>query len=126
MSYSRFSHADVDVYMDVNGSLACCGCLLTDDPETSGGWYYNSTDEMIAHLDKHRAAGHDVPDYLDDALREDDEENFPPACHAGHDWGEPFIAYPGPRQPMNRVLRKRCTRCDWVASAGMLKIEASE
>jgi len=72
VSYARFSHCDVYVYMDVNGSLACCGCHLGDD------WYFGSTEAMVAHLAEHRAAGHDVPDGLEDALRADDAENFPP------------------------------------------------
>lgn len=110
MSYSRFSFADVYVYMDVNGSLACCGCWLGDD------WYFDSTKAMIAHLAEHRAAGHDVPDGIEDSLREDDAENFPPQCADGHEWGEEFQPYPD--HPLMQFLRRReCVRCDWEASA---------
>ena len=56
MSYARFSHADVYVFMNVNGYLDCCGCILGDQ------YAFHSTDAMIDHLAQHRDAGHDVPD----------------------------------------------------------------
>src|SRR5688572_16988801 len=92
--------------MDVNGSLACCGCRLGDE------WYFGSTDAMIAHLAEHRAAGHDVPDGIEDDLRADDTENFPPSCAQGHVWGEPFHPY----ATMPDLQRVRCQDCSWVAS----------
>jgi len=70
MAYARFSHSDVYVYAHVGGHLECCGCRLGDQ------WEFHSTDDMIAHLDAHRAAGHSVPPGIDDALREDDDDNF--------------------------------------------------
>lgn len=94
MSYSRFSHADVYVYMDCGGYLRCCGCILqerewVDDPTAPifGGYLravepvietdFHGTQGMVAHLAAHRAAGHDVPDGIEDDLRADDAENFP-------------------------------------------------
>lgn len=96
MSYSRFSHAHVYVYMDVGGYLNCCGCILqervwVDDPEWPifKGYAkavepiietrFYTTGGMIEHLAIHRAAGHDVPAGIEDALRADDAENFPAA-----------------------------------------------
>lgn len=108
MSYARFSDADVYVYMSVSGYLSCCGCWLGDE------WNFTSTDAMIAHIQEHRKAGHDVPDNLEDALRADDEENFPPQCAAGHDWGEPYHPYPDHRNEFIRyITRRRCKRCKW-------------
>lgn len=106
MSYSRFSGFDVYVFMDVYGSLQCCGCLLDDQ------WHYDSTQAMVDHLAEHRAAGHNVPDGIEAALWEDDEENFPPQCAAGHDWGEPFHPYPD-SESVAFITRRKCKRCGW-------------
>ena len=104
MSYSRFGHgSDVYVYMDVNGSLSCCGCSLDD------GWFYASTAGMVDHLALHRDAGHDVPAGIEDELWADNDENFPPQCADGHDWGEPFQPYPD----MPTITRRKCARCEW-------------
>lgn len=84
MAYSRFGTSDLYVFL-ANGPdgpdgppvLECCGCILTafrDRPAQFG-----STEEMVAHVQEHIAAGHDVPDDLIDDLRADDAENFPPA-----------------------------------------------
>jgi len=59
LSVCRFSDgSDVYVYYSVYGGLECCGCRL------AGGAAFNAADEqsMIAHLEKHIAAGHKVPD----------------------------------------------------------------
>jgi hypothetical protein len=70
MAYSRFSYADVYVYMSVAGHLECCGCSLSDE------WAYDSTRAMVDHIAEHRAAGHDVPAGLEDSLWEDDRDNW--------------------------------------------------
>ena len=70
MSYCRFSNADVYVFMNVGGFLSCCRCWLGDRED------FYSTEEMIAHLAEHRAAGHDVPEGIEDDLLADDHENF--------------------------------------------------
>lgn len=92
MSYCRFSDADVYVFLAVDLGLECCGCILqerewVDDPDRPifGGYlkavgekinaYGLTTDEMLAHLQRHRAAGHDVPDYVFADLEADREEN---------------------------------------------------
>lgn len=69
MSYVRFGEADVYVYTDVRGHLACCGCLLGDK------WEFRSTDEILAHLREHRAVGHHVPDRVFEDLARDCQEN---------------------------------------------------
>lgn len=94
MSYSRFGAEGSDVYVftAVDRGLECCGCILqerkwVDDPDypilrgyfkavgerihTSG----MTTDEMLAHLDRHRAAGHHIPGSLIEGLEEDRDEN---------------------------------------------------
>lgn len=94
MSYSRFGHADVYVFMCVSGSLECCACILQErewvDDETYPlikGYFkavepivehrFTTTQGMVDHLALHVAAGHDVPDYVIPALWADDAENFP-------------------------------------------------
>lgn len=105
MAYSRFSYADVYVFMSVSGYLECCGCSLGNE------WDFDSTEAMIAHLAEHRKAGHEMPDDLEDDLRADDEENFPPQCADGHDWGDPFQPYPD--GDLAFITRRKCKRCDW-------------
>lgn len=71
MSYSRFGdRSDVYVFLDVSGTLTCCGCQL------EGRRSFDSTVQMVDHLAEHRAAGHRVPD-IEDELWTDDAENFP-------------------------------------------------
>lgn len=56
MSYARFGPgSDVYVYRSIRGGFECCGCSLDD--------YHTSEDArgMLAHLRRHRAAGHMVP-----------------------------------------------------------------
>ena len=93
MSYCRFSEADVYVYTSSEG-IECCFCSLVprhwvDVPDRPifGGYYaqdnpgdtetYATNDAMIAHLERHRAAGHYVPDDVFARLRdpEDAAEN---------------------------------------------------
>lgn len=71
MSYSRFSNADVYVFMSVEGHLECCGCWLNEHSV-----HCDSTQEMVDHLAEHRAAGHDVPDGIEADLWEDDRGNW--------------------------------------------------
>lgn len=61
MSYVRFGEkgSDVYVYLDVDGTIHCCGCFLLPEDEhcprtaTAAG--------MADHLRRHLAAGHVVP-----------------------------------------------------------------
>ena len=108
MAYARFSYADLYVFMHYLGHLECCGCWLGEQ------WAFYSTNDMIDHIGKHRAAGHNVPDGLEDSIRVDDETNFPPQCADGHDWGELFYPYGEDRDPFIQSLtRRKCRRCGW-------------
>lgn len=71
MSYARFSYADVYVFLNVEGYLSCCGCSFPDPEQTD----FDTTADLLAHLAKHRAAGHDVPEETLDALKADAVEN---------------------------------------------------
>ena len=64
MSYARLSEdSDVYIYPDVAGYLSCCFCSLTPVD-------FDTTDvpALCKHLDAHRAAGHQVPEGLDELL----------------------------------------------------------
>lgn len=69
MSYARLSYCDVYVFLSVGGHLECSMCALGPTFTAS------KTDDMLAHLDAHRAAGHDVPDETYEELRADQKVN---------------------------------------------------
>ena len=89
MSYVRFGSDGSEVYVfESSAGIECCGCWLqerewVDDPDRPifKGYFRNVGEtvpyvfgtpaEMIAHLDAHRAAGHVVPEYVFEALREE-------------------------------------------------------
>ena len=103
MSYCRFGeHSDVYVFPSVGGWLECCGCILGEP------WEHGSTQSMIDHLERHRAAGHEVPD-IDSDLWAEDAENFPPGCADGHDWGDPYQPHP---DLFPGLWRRTCSRCE--------------
>jgi hypothetical protein len=74
VSYARFaSDSDVYVYASTAGGIECCRCRLIADghePPRNDAVMVDE-DEMIAHLEKHRRAGHRVPDYAFDQLKAD-------------------------------------------------------
>lgn len=69
MSYARFSpDSAVYVFAHADGYVQCCGCLLDNV------WNYHSAADVVAHMQAHVDAGHDVPEYLlDPALYPDDD-----------------------------------------------------
>lgn len=79
MSWARFGADDSDVYLfptthpDDGHVAECCGCQLPEYKATHDSlWgHFHTADlaEFLAHLDKHRAAGHVVPDYVDGLVR---------------------------------------------------------
>jgi hypothetical protein len=73
MSYVRFGEegSDVYIYMSVGGWIECCACPLQQESFKA----YN-TQEMIYHVSQHREAGHFIPYYVEEELREDDKENM--------------------------------------------------
>ena len=69
MAYVRWSDdSALYIYAHYQGFVACCGCLLIDDEESD--FRTTSLVEMLAHVQAHRNAGHRVPDWLDDTLRQ--------------------------------------------------------
>ena len=93
MAYTRFSNADVYIFMSTSGYLECCGCILqerrwVDDPSWPifGGYLdavepiieteFTTTQGMVDHIALHRAADHDVPADLEADLWADDNENW--------------------------------------------------
>jgi hypothetical protein len=69
VSYARFSHADVYVFLNTAGYMDCCGCWLDHPGE------FSCTEDLLAHLKDHVAAGHFVPEDTIDGLNWDKEEN---------------------------------------------------
>lgn len=58
MSFARMSdESDVYLYYSVYDKWTCCGCLLRDRRNAE----YDTPQELIAHVEAHRAAGHKVP-----------------------------------------------------------------
>lgn len=89
MSFSRFSDADVYTFYNTDDQYECCGCILqqtkwVDDPSWPifGGYSeliepiietrFDTAQGLIDHLALHTAAGHDVPDYVVPAIRDDE------------------------------------------------------
>jgi len=87
MSYVRFAEDGSDVYVFAsNVGIECCGCPLQkrewveDGRPPLGGYLkavgeivpdtFTSNDGMIEHLERHRATGHVVPEYVFDRLRD--------------------------------------------------------
>jgi hypothetical protein len=74
MAYARFG-PDSDVYVFAGGppwaALECCDCALVSDPH----FWAKTTDEMIAHLRDHQAAGHKVPEDTFEGLLAERAEN---------------------------------------------------
>lgn len=98
MSFVRLGQdgSQVYIYDDVRGYKLCCFCPLTKkirdrtDEELAALWlpvadadrehwraiyepdfHTNDLDAMLAHIAEHRAAGHVVPDWVDQRLRDE-------------------------------------------------------
>lgn len=64
MSRARFGPGSgLYLYDDVGGYVCCCMCALV-----GGSVTLRSVDEALAHVAAHRAAGHDVPPYVEEEL----------------------------------------------------------
>lgn len=75
MSYVRWSkQSDVYIFDHVDGFIECCACCL--DPVDADSFKAKNVEEMIEHVQVHRAAGHLVPDYVEEALR-GGKNNYP-------------------------------------------------
>jgi hypothetical protein len=67
VSYCRFQwdNSDAYIYEHVDGFIECSGCRF-DDP-----WIVrlDSIEDALAHIAKHRDAGHHIPDYVDASIQ---------------------------------------------------------
>jgi len=75
VSYCRWENRDSDCYIFLNsdGFYECMVCPLGRDPDGYMHHWLETAQEMLDHMHKHVAAGHRVPDYAIDAMREDVE-----------------------------------------------------
>lgn len=74
MSYCRFSDdSEVYMYPFSIGKIICCACRLNE--KDKWGWYpdtvLNNEKEALKHLKEHIYAGHKVPKYATDRLKEE-------------------------------------------------------
>lgn len=67
MAYARLGDCDVYVFLSFDGHLECCMCSLERYYQTK------TIAGMVEHLRAHKEAGHDVPDRVFEAIREDAE-----------------------------------------------------
>lgn len=101
MSFVRLGQdgSQVYIYDDVDGTKHCCFCALAKvirqrtDEELAAIWlpvdgadrehwravyepdfHTNDLDTMLTHIAEHRTAGHTVPDWVDQALRDEWED----------------------------------------------------
>jgi hypothetical protein len=82
VSFVRFGTdgSQVYIYDDIAVGPTCCFCALAKRSHDEGGnlhWVDFATrdlDAMLAHIAEHRAAGHTVPDWVDQVLRDEWEE----------------------------------------------------
>lgn len=86
MSYCRFLEADAYIYLG-SGGLECCGCIMAPKVEYLEPYTdmfgiprkeyslpvgpFTTPREMLNHISEHRAEGHNIPDYVDTAIKED-------------------------------------------------------
>lgn len=86
VSYCRFGDSDAYIYLGVDG-LECCGCIMatrnalekpyTDILGITHEFTYDpvgpfdTAREMLNHIAEHRAEGHNIPEYVDIAIKED-------------------------------------------------------
>ena len=85
MSYARFSaESDIYLFAHAGGFVQCCGCPLAPYKEAYSAFFkmmvpdlgmvdLHSPEEVVAHLEDHREAGHNFPlDLLDPGTYTDD------------------------------------------------------
>lgn len=82
MSYSRWG-SDSDLYLFAHsaGYVACMGCLLTetDDDLDAPVARLHTPEDVVAHLERHREAGHRFEDrLLDPAIYAKDGRGYDP------------------------------------------------
>jgi hypothetical protein len=87
MSYCRFGHdSDVFVYASGDNVFTCCVCKLARDD--MGEWEHGG-EAILEHLEKHRQAGHKVPQYAIDILRAELDQRIQPGDLLGAEDSDP-------------------------------------
>lgn len=66
MAYSRFSDSDIYIYPSVLGDIVCSGCFLYNKSIN-----IESDVQLLAHIQDHRDAGHNIPAGLEDEILSD-------------------------------------------------------
>jgi hypothetical protein len=74
MSYCRWGDGDLYIYEDVHGGLTCCACKLLNPGKPAldadaTSFHCPTRSALIAHVEEHLAAGHDVQKYVAEYLR---------------------------------------------------------
>lgn len=83
MSYCRPIEGDVYMYLHVGGYVECCLCALAQDSATD--LEFHTFQGALEHLEKHREAGHKVPEHAFESLRlEVESGKTPREAVAGH------------------------------------------
>jgi hypothetical protein len=57
--------SDAYIFHAVEGHWECCGCWLGKE------WRYPTKEAMLVHIAEHRAAGHVIPEFVDEELRQE-------------------------------------------------------
>ena len=73
MSYCRWSESDVYLFENISGVWTCQLCLLEDDNRSHE---MCSLEEVLAHLEAHKQAGHEVPERAFERVRRELEEEL--------------------------------------------------
>lgn len=76
MAYARWLDSDVYVFAHVDGGVTCMSCPLNppNDSGFSDSAWMHSADEVVAHMRRHRDAGHDFPVSMLDANTYEDAD----------------------------------------------------
>jgi hypothetical protein len=83
MSFARFLEGDVYIYLNTEGLYECCSCGL------AGCCVLLPTaTEMLAHVEEHRRAGHEIPDRCVPELRAEEATGDARAAVLRAEWGE--------------------------------------
>ena len=76
MSYCRFSpDSNVYLYPHVDDYIECCACRLKPEGEWFGNFRLDAPSDAIDHLNRHIAAGHQVPARAFERLKQEIAQN---------------------------------------------------
>lgn len=68
MAYSRFYDSDIYIYPSVLGDIVCCGCFIYNKSIN-----IENDADLLAHIQEHRDAGHDIPYDLEQEILMDED-----------------------------------------------------